>query len=107
MYRQCQLISLSSDHIIKLWDLRTNKCVQTVAEDDWIKPDEAQPNAMAYDGTRKRLITGVKRPYLWEHKLAMRDASGHRGVCVKAIYNANFFVVVSADESVPPIAIFV
>jgi hypothetical protein len=73
--------------------------VQTVAEDNWIKPDEAQPVAMVYDGTRKRLVTGVKRPYLWEHKLVMRDASGHRGAVVKAIYNSTFYVVVSADES--------
>lgn len=95
---QCQLISLSTDHVVKLWDLRTNKCVQTLAEDDWPKGEE-QPVAMAYDAGRKRLITAGKKPYLWEHKLVMRDASGHRGPCVKAMYNSAFFVVVSADES--------
>lgn len=75
--------------------------MQTVAEDDWPKGEE-QPVAMAYDGVRKRLITAAKRPYLWEHKLVMRDASGHRGPCARAMYNSAFFVVVSADESAAP-----
>lgn len=99
---QCQLFSLSSDHIIKVWDLRTNKCAQTISADDWPKLEDASPVAIAYDGTRKRLVTTIKKPYVWEHKLVMQDTTGHRGACVKAIYNSAFFVVVSADESVLP-----
>jgi WD40 repeat protein len=99
---QCQLFSLSSDHVIKVWDLRTNKCTQTITADDWLKPEDVAPVAIAYDGTRKRLVTTIKKLCVWEHKLVMQDTTGHRGACVKAIYNSAFFVVVSADESVPP-----
>lgn len=84
-----------------MWDLRTNKCVQTIAQDDWPRADEAAPVSIAYDGTTKRLVTVMKKPYVWQHKLVMQDSAGHRSAVVKVIYNSAFFVVVSADDSAP------
>lgn len=97
--RQCQLFSMSVDNVIKVWDLRTNKCTQTITHDEWPQSEDAQPLSMVYDSGRKRLITAARRPYMWQHKLIMKDRTGHRSACVKAVYNSTFFVVVSVDDS--------
>jgi WD40 repeat protein len=90
---------MSTDHVIKAWDLRTNKCVQTITADDWPRSEVAQPVSMVFDESRKRLVTGGRRPFFWEQKLTVRDKSGHRSAVVKAVYNSSFFVVVSVDDS--------
>jgi len=94
---------MSVDNVIKVWDLRTNKCTQTITHDEWPQSEDAQPLSMVYDTGRKRLITASRRPFMWEHKLIMKDRTGHRSACVKAVYNSTFFVVVSVDDSAPPI----
>lgn len=101
LYRQCQLFSMSVDNVIKVWDLRTNKCTQTITHDEWPSSEDAQPLSMVYDSDRKRLITATRRPFMWQHKLIMKDRTGHRSSCVKAVYNSTFFVVVSVDDSAP------
>lgn len=101
--RQCQLFSMSMDNVIKVWDLRTNKCTQTITQDEWPQSEDAQPHSMVYDTGRKRLITASRRPFMWEHKLIMKDRTGHRSACVKAVYNSIFFVVVSVDDSASPL----
>ena len=93
---------MSTDHVIKAWDLRTNKCIQTITADDWPRSDDSEPVAMVFDEGRKRLVTGGRRPFFWEQKLTAMDKSGHRSAVVKAIYNSSFFVVVSVDESMHP-----
>lgn len=93
---------MSTDHVIKAWDLRTNKCIQTITADDWPRSDDSEPVAMVFDEGRKRLVTGGQRPFFWEQKLTVMDKSGHRSAVVKAIYNSSFFVVVSVDESMHP-----
>jgi WD40 repeat protein len=90
---------MSTDHVIKVWDLRTNKCIQTLTADDWPRAEDAQPVAMVYDSSRKRLVTGGRKPFMWEQKLTMMDRTGHRSEVVKAVYNSAFFVVVSVDDS--------
>lgn len=93
---------MSTDHVIKAWDLRTNKCIQTITADDWPRSEDPQVAAMVFDESRKRLVTGGRRPFFWEQKLTMMDKSGHRSAVVKAIYNSSFFVVVSVDDSMHP-----
>jgi WD40 repeat protein len=90
---------MSMDHVIKVWDLRTNKCIQTLTTSDWPRPHDALAQTIIYDAARKRLITSAKKPFVWEHKLIMRDRTGHQSPCIKALYNSAFFVVVTADES--------
>ena len=62
--RTQHLMSLGSDHLVKIWDLRTNKCLQTIGEEDWARREEAKPVALLYDGTHRRLVTAVNKPYV-------------------------------------------
>jgi hypothetical protein len=96
--RRCELISLSTDHVVKVWDLRANKCRQTISPEDWPKGEDARPTAAAFDAQRGRLVTACKKPAVWENRRVAQESTGHRAPVVKAIYNAAFSVVVSADE---------
>lgn len=94
---------MSVDNVIKVWDLRTNKCTQTITHEMWPQSEDAQALGMVYDSGRKRLITASRRPFMWQHKLIMKDRTGHRSACVKAVYNSTFYVVVSVDDSKHPL----
>ena len=47
-----QVVSMAADNIIKVWDLRNHRCVQTIADLDWPSPEDAHPSAMMYDPSR-------------------------------------------------------
>ena len=50
--RQCsvvQVISMAADNVVKVWDLRNHRCVQTITDADWPSQEDAHPTAMMYD----------------------------------------------------------
>lgn len=92
------VFTLGVDSVIKVWDLRTHRCLQTIGTDDWVKPGENRPTALVYDGVQRRLVTALTRPYVWPHKIVSQDRTGHQDPIRGALYNPTFHVVVSADE---------
>ena len=54
-----QLISLGTDKAVKVWDLRNQKCLQTITPKDWISAEDAHPTCLAYDSERQRLVSSV------------------------------------------------
>ena len=48
------MISLGADSVIKIHDLRTNRCLQTIAAHDWLAAADAKPAALLYDARRRR-----------------------------------------------------
>ena len=64
--------------VIKVWDLRTHKCLQTIGEDDWARKDTNSPASITYDAHRRRLISAQHHPYIWGHKMTSLDKTGHR-----------------------------
>jgi WD40 repeat protein len=73
-----QVFTLAADRVIKVWDLRTHRCLQTLAEDDWARKDTSAPNCIVYDGSRRRLVSAQHHPYIWHHKMTSLDRTGHR-----------------------------
>ena len=47
-----QVISLSLDGVIRVWDLQTHRCLQA------LEPDRVRPTAMLYDAARQSLVMG-------------------------------------------------
>ena len=88
-----QVMSLAADHIIKVWDLRTQGCLQTIAPSDWPVAEDAHPSALMYDGGRKRLISIKHRPAAWPHKCVSDQSSAHQSPLVGALLNTTFDVV--------------
>jgi hypothetical protein len=86
-------MSLAADKVIKLWDLRNQRCLQTIVAADWPLKEDAAPNCALYDGVRHRLVTAGLRPAVWQHACASDDMGGHREPLVAALFNSAFHVV--------------
>ena len=95
-----ELFSCGIDKCIKVWDMRSHKCVQTLYDKTNYRPED-KISAMAYDGHHHRLLTGTTRLRPWPLvKAAKRNnAARHEAPLVAALYNANFHQVVSGDET--------
>eukprot|EP00762_Andalucia_godoyi_P000195 ANDGO_02362.mRNA.1 putative WD repeat-containing protein alr2800 len=98
-----QIISLSQDKMIKVWDIRSYRCLQTL-EDNYTKysPDD-ELTSMVFDHSRKRLITAGNFPKSWPMRRSVVGlpegiAEGHVKSLVGSLYNKIFDQVVSADE---------
>lgn len=40
---------MAADNVVKVWDLRNHRCVQTIIDADWPSQEDAHPSAMMYD----------------------------------------------------------
>lgn len=93
-----QVFTLAMDKVIKVWDLRTHRCLQTICDEDWPNTMDAKPHCIMYDNTRRRLVSACQKPYAWVHKLVTQDRTGHMEPVRGALYNKTFCVLVTADE---------
>jgi hypothetical protein len=88
-----QVISMAADKVIKIWDLRNHRCIQTITDTDWPTPEDNKPYSLIYDSSRSRMVTAAHCPVVWHHMCVSDDVSGHKHPLVAALYN-NFFQVV-------------
>ena len=95
-----QVVSVYADKTIKVWDLRNNRCVQTM-EDACKKTyrPEDRIAVVTHDPRHRRLITGTTRLRGWCQTMRTREDQGHNHAVVGCLYNDAFDVAVSADES--------
>mmetsp|Transcript_13415 Transcript_13415/g.44193 ORF Transcript_13415/g.44193 Transcript_13415/m.44193 type:complete len:870 (+) Transcript_13415:164-2773(+) len=93
-----QLVSLSTDKCIKVWDLRNHKCIQTIIDEEVHRP-ENRITAIMYDAKRSRLVTATSKPTVWPHVCTTKMYTGHEHALCGALYNNNFGLVVSGDDS--------
>ena len=59
-----QLFSCSVDKCIKVWDLRSHKCLQSIHDKTSYRPED-KITAMAFDRQHARLLTGTTRLRTW------------------------------------------
>eukprot|EP00240_Pyramimonas_obovata_P003420 CAMPEP_0118944592 /NCGR_PEP_ID=MMETSP1169-20130426/40603_1 /TAXON_ID=36882 /ORGANISM="Pyramimonas obovata, Strain CCMP722" /LENGTH=922 /DNA_ID=CAMNT_0006890103 /DNA_START=126 /DNA_END=2891 /DNA_ORIENTATION=- len=90
-----QLISLATDKAIKIWDLRSNRCLQTLLDQTVYWP-ENRISAIALDTKRRVIVTGSTKPKQWHR--SVKDAIGVSPI-IKASYNKAFRQVVAGDLS--------
>lgn len=43
---------MAADNVIKVWDLRNHRCIQTITDLDWPSQEDAHPSVMMYDTAR-------------------------------------------------------
>jgi WD40 repeat protein len=92
-----QIISLSTDKVVKVWDIRTYKCLQTMADREVYRPDDVV-TSMLYDRRREQLVTGYLHLKAWP--LCKQETSGRQGhaATVTALaHNTLFRLLISAD----------
>eukprot|EP00854_Cymbomonas_tetramitiformis_P011779 gene11779-13904_t len=88
-----QLISLSTDKVIKIWDIRSHKCLQTITDQHTYWP-ENRISAIMVNPRRRCLVTCGTRPEQW-HRLS-KDNVGTAPICA-SLYNSAFRQVVAGD----------
>lgn len=91
------VITLSTDKMIKVWDLRSNRCIQTLEDDNVYRPED-RLTVMMHDSKRRQLLTGTTKLRSWKQVLKTRDSEGHNSAVVGCLYNHEFDIAVSADE---------
>jgi WD40 repeat protein len=97
--RFSQVISLGADKVIKVWDARQGRCLQTVPADSKLL-DGVGADAMVYDETNGHLLAANKRLCLMQMHRLKRSflETGHKHAVVAALYNRNFQQCISVDE---------
>ena len=48
---------MAADNVIKVWDLRNHRCMQTITDVDWPSQEDAHPSTMMYDPARSATTT--------------------------------------------------
>eukprot|EP01065_Artemidia_motanka_P024935 TRINITY_DN29865_c0_g1_i1.p1 TRINITY_DN29865_c0_g1~~TRINITY_DN29865_c0_g1_i1.p1 ORF type:complete len:1608 (+),score=561.90 TRINITY_DN29865_c0_g1_i1:63-4826(+) len=97
-----QVITLSSDKVVKIWDVRTYQCVQTLRDKSRYRPED-RLGALAYDWRRSAIVTASCRPHV---RPMTRNFSefppnyhGHRRGVIGACLSTTFRQLATADET--------
>jgi len=95
-----QIISLSADKVIKIWDTRTFRCLQTLHDSVGYQPDN-RISALLFDDDNKRLITCSSKLQSWPIRMETRKRriKSHDCAVSAAYFNKHFQQCVSADFS--------
>ena len=91
-----QLISLSTDKVIKIWDLRTNKCMQTIVDKEHYWP-ENKITSLMFNPVKKCIVSGAVK--LKERHRIKKSNLQASNPLVFALFNSNFGQVVTGDAN--------
>ncbi|KAJ9446737.1 Dynein assembly factor with WDR repeat domains 1 [Diplonema papillatum] len=100
-----QLVTLSLDKIVKVWDMRTFRCVQTITDKERRAPSD-QYSALAYDETSSTIFAAAGAPIAYRDVNAQtrletgcwkRTYEGHVLPVVGCLYNVRMQQLVTAD----------
>lgn len=87
------------DKMVKVWDIRNYKCLQTITDKTAYHPEDALA-AVLFDGRHSRLVTANLALAQWP--LCELEGSGARGHCAAVtavLYNRVFSDAVSGDRA--------
>ena len=79
---QNQIISLSVDKVVKVWDIRTFQTIQTLGDENKYTNVNSTIGAIGYDAKHKRVITGTTQ-------LHARSYAGFQGIEQNRRHEAN------------------
>ena len=98
-----QLISMSTDKCVKVWDLRTLKLFQSfIDESDAASPVDKGYTALTYDMKLNRIVAAGTRVQAWPIRRSIpkftADYKGHTETLVAVLYTECFGQVVTIDH---------
>mmetsp|Transcript_23156 Transcript_23156/g.51119 ORF Transcript_23156/g.51119 Transcript_23156/m.51119 type:complete len:1075 (+) Transcript_23156:90-3314(+) len=94
---QSQLISLSVDKVVKVWDIRKNyRCVQTFTDKTEYKPED-RLTCMEFDEDGPALVLCSSTLNVLPVNVKVETSRTHLATIVAALYNDVFHQIVSAD----------
>jgi len=93
---QHQLISMSVDKVVKVWDIRNYKCIQTFTDKTEYKPED-RLTCMAFDEDGPALVMCSSTLNVLPVSVKVETSRTHLAPIVGALYNDVFHQVVSGD----------
>ena len=93
-----QLISLSLDRVIKVWDLRNNECMQTITN---FKRSKMKPTSFLVDRSRHRMVSFGHQHQVFKINsqiLSNKLEDTHRTPVVAVLYNRIFGNVITVAQ---------
>ncbi|KAJ3083935.1 WD repeat-containing protein 49, partial [Rhizoclosmatium hyalinum] len=99
-HEESQLISLSEDKVIKIWNIRNLNCIQTLMDKVPHRPENII-SGIFFDSTNRQLLTGSNKLETWPLYKNLRHtiARSHDAGIVSAMFNENFHQVVSGCQN--------
>eukprot|EP01062_Namystynia_karyoxenos_P080483 TRINITY_DN8685_c0_g1_i1.p1 TRINITY_DN8685_c0_g1~~TRINITY_DN8685_c0_g1_i1.p1 ORF type:complete len:1509 (+),score=324.09 TRINITY_DN8685_c0_g1_i1:92-4618(+) len=96
-----QLITMSQDKCIKVWDMRTQKIFQSFFDEKEKSVDDCPFSALAYDKRLHRVVAASSCVHCWPIRRSLPnfapDYRGHTDPIVSALVARNFGQVVTID----------
>ena len=92
-----QLISLGTDKVVKVWDIRTFQCVQTIADQTTYRP-ENRLTGLYFNPKINSLVLTSKKINIWPFKAAEELPTSHESTVTSILFNKNFSCIISGDE---------
>ncbi|KAG0621215.1 hypothetical protein M758_3G002600 [Ceratodon purpureus] len=86
-----QIVSISSDCQIKVWDMRSSRCLETIIENTQWEPSRV---SICYDSVKQVLLAGGDKLEMW-HKRRAREA--RTALIAAMVYNPLFRQVVVGE----------
>ncbi|KAI8827856.1 WD40-repeat-containing domain protein [Chytriomyces cf. hyalinus JEL632] len=98
-HEESQLISLSEDKVIKIWNIRNLNCIQTLMDKVPHRPENII-SAIFFDSSTRQLLTGSNKLDVWPMFKNLRHtiARSHDAPVIAAMFNENFHQVVSGCQ---------
>eukprot|EP00760_Papus_ankaliazontas_P004576 PhM_4_TR11965/c0_g1_i1/m.30991 len=98
-----QLVTLAQNSVLKVWDVRSYKCVQTLEHRDFSPLEEGQAlTAMTFDAKRGALVVANRTVHTWPmaRSLGSYPANyvGHRTPIVASRFSGKFNQLVTASQ---------
>ena len=91
------LISLGTDKVVKIWDIRTYACIQTIFDKVCYRPED-RLTSMIFDKWTNNILLGSRKLNMWFFKTQEEIKTSHEFPVAFALNNGMFESVVSADD---------
>ncbi|KAI9222237.1 WD40-repeat-containing domain protein [Blastocladiella britannica] len=93
------VISLSEDKVIKIWNLKSMLCIQTLTDRFPHRPENIL-SAIYFDNVHRQLLTGSSKVEAWPLYSQFKQSlvQSHEAPVVAAMFNPSFHQVVSGCE---------
>lgn len=92
-----QLISLGTDKVVKIWDIRNYQCIQTITDKTTYRPENII-TGIQFNHRINSLMLTSKKINIWPIKATEDMSTSHEFDVTCAMYNPNFGSVISCDD---------
>jgi WD repeat-containing protein 49 len=88
---------LGTDKVVKIWDIRTYACIQTIFDKVCYRPED-RLTSLLFDQYTNNILLGSRKINLWFFKTQEEIKTSHEFPVAFALNNGQFETVVSADD---------